>query len=211
MLSFLTQGIVLGLYSAVLPGPFQAFLLSQILKNGWKRTLPLGLIPLVTDGPIMLTLFLVLAQLPDWFTSGLRIFGGLFILYLAWDAFRTSKQQEVPSTIKDEISPKQSGFLKGFTMNLLNPNVYIFWGTIGVPTILSGWEVKPTYGLAFIIGFYLTMIPMILLWIVVFGRLGQLKPAFTTNLARIIVLLLCIVGLSMLYNGVKDLLLLTSL
>jgi len=96
-------------------------------------------------------------------------------------------------------------------MNLLNPNVYIFWGTIGVPTILSGWEVKPTYGLAFIVGFYMTMIPMILLWIVIFGRLGQLKPAFKTNLARIIVLLLCIVGLSMLYNGVKDLLFLTSL
>lgn len=211
MFSFLTQGIVLGLYSAILPGPFQAFLLSQILKNGWKRTLPLGLIPLVTDGPIMLTLFLVLSQLPDWFTSGLRIFGGIFILYLAWDAFRSSKQNEDPSMAKTEKSPKQSGFLKGFTMNLLNPNVYIFWGTIGVPTILSGWEIKPSFGLAFIIGFYVTMIPIILLWIVIFGRLGQLKPAFKTNLARIIILLLCVVGLSMLYNGLKDLLIMTSL
>ena len=171
----------------------------------------MGLIPLVTDGPIMLTLFLVLSQLPDWFTSGLRIIGGVFILYLAWDAFRSSKQNEDPSMAKTEKSPKQSGFLKGFTMNLLNPNVYIFWGTIGVPTILSGWEIKPSFGLAFIIGFYVTMIPIILLWIVIFGRLGQLKPAFKTNLARIIILLLCVVGLSMLYNGLKDLLIMTSL
>jgi threonine/homoserine/homoserine lactone efflux protein len=208
---FLTQGIVLGLYAAVLPGPFQALLLSQILKNGWKRTLPLGLIPLVTDGPVMLTLFLLLAQLPDWFTVGLRIFGGLFILYLAWDAFRSSKETTGSTAAQDENPTRKSGFLKGFTMNLLNPNVYIFWGTIGVPTILSGWEIKPAYGMAFIIGFYLTMLPMILLWIVLFGRLGQLKSAFKTNLARIIVLLLCIVGLSMLYNGVKALLVLSSL
>lgn len=92
---FLTQGIVFGLYAAVLPGLMQAFLLSQIIRSGWKRTLPLALIPLGSDGPVMLSLFFLLSQLPLWFTHGLRIFGGFYILYLAWDAYHTTKKLKI--------------------------------------------------------------------------------------------------------------------
>ncbi len=127
MFNFLGQGIILGLYSAFLPGPFQAFLLSQILKNGWKRSLPLAFIPLFSDGPIMLTLFFVISQLPDWFTSALRIFGGLFILYLAYDAFRTSRKMENAPLVAEQGVVTNNGFLKGITMNLLT-RMYTFFG-----------------------------------------------------------------------------------
>jgi len=211
MFNFLGQGIILGLYSAFLPGPFQAFLLSQILKNGWKRSLPLAFIPLFSDGPIMLTLFFVISQLPDWFTSALRIFGGLFILYLAWDAFRTSQKLETAPLVVDQNTGSKNGFLKGITMNLLNPNVTIFWGTIGVPTILSGWEISPITGIAFVIGFYGTMLPSIMAWIAIFGTLGNLKPVVKKYIAYAIVGLMCIVGLSMFINGANELLILSRL
>ena len=102
---FLTQGIVFGLYAAFLPGPMQAFLLSQIIRSGWKRTLPLALIPLGSDGPVMISLFFLLSQLPLWFTHGLRVIGGFFILYLAWDAYRSAKKSDVVSIPINTLDP----------------------------------------------------------------------------------------------------------
>jgi threonine/homoserine/homoserine lactone efflux protein len=199
---FLTQGIVFGLYAAFLPGPMQAFLLSQIIRSGWRRTLPLALIPLGSDGPVMISLFFLLSQLPVWFTQGLRIIGGFFILYLAWDAYRSSKNSK-EITIPTDQSPVRATFLKGVTMNLLNPNVYIFWATIGVPTILTGWQISPLHGLAFGLGFYVTMIPMTMLWIMILGTVGNLKPAVQKIISWVIVVLLVVVGLTMIINGIS--------
>jgi threonine/homoserine/homoserine lactone efflux protein len=200
---FLTQGIVFGLYAAVLPGPMQAFLLSQIIRSGWKRTLPLALIPLGSDGPVMLSLFFLLSQLPLWFTHVLRIIGGFYILYLAWDAYRTTKRTE-DSSFSDAPQIRQRvTFLKGITMNLLNPNVYIFWATIGVPTILTGWQISPMRGISFALGFYGTMIPTTIAWIALFGTIGYLKPSIKMTIGRLIIILLIIVGFSMMITGVK--------
>ncbi len=198
---YLSQGIIFGLYAAVLPGPLQAFLLSRILQNGWKRTLPLAFVPLFSDGPIMFTLFLVLSQLPVWFPTGLRIVGGVFILYLAWDAFHTKIDTENIIQSEEIKNVDKAGFIKGVTMNLLNPNVYIFWATIGVPTILAGWETSPINGAAFILGMYGAMIPAIMGWISLVGTIGLLKPSVQQIIAQVIALLLLIVGISMIING----------
>ena len=208
---FLTQGIVFGLYAAVLPGPMQAFLLSQIIRSGWKRTLPLALIPLGSDGPVMLSLFFLLSQLPLWFTHVLRIIGGFYILYLASDAYKTSKKQQDISISNVPQSKLRSTFLKGVTMNLLNPNVYIFWATIGVPTILTGWQTSPLYGIAFGLGFYATMIPVTMLWITIMGTVGYLKPSIQTKLGWFIIVLLVIVGITMIVNGLMSWLTLPNL
>jgi len=205
-LYYLSQGIIFGLYAAILPGPLQAFLLSRILQNGWKQTLPLAFIPLFSDGPIMLTLFLVLSQLPAWLPTSLRIIGGFFIIYLAWDAVRNSNKQ---GDNKSTVAPKKidrAGFIKGITMNLLNPNVYIFWATIGVPTILAGWKVAPIQGVAYFVGIYGAMIPGIMLWITMIGTIGFLKPAVQKVITILIAVLLLIVGISMIVNGVQSIL-----
>jgi len=200
---FLTQGIIFGLYASILPGPMQAFLLSQIIRSGWKRTLPLAFIPLGSDGPVMISLFFLLSQFPLWLTHVLRIIGGFFILFLAWDAYRsTKKTQEVTVTQLGQAN-QGATFLKGVTMNLLNPNVYIFWATIGVPTILTGWQTSPVHGIAFGLGFYLTMIPVTMVWIRLMGTVGYLKPAMQTKLSWLIIGLLIIVGLSMIFTGVR--------
>ena len=202
---FLSQGIVFGLYAAFLPGPMQAFLLSQVMRSGWKRTLPLALIPLGSDGPIMISLFFLLSQLALWFTHVLRIVGGFFILYLAWDAYNTSKKQQDPAlNIAAPNNPRRT-FLKGVTMNLLNPNVYIFWATIGVPNSLAGWQISPLRGISFALGFYGTMIPATMAWIAMFGTGGHLKPRIRMIIGWAIVVLLVIVGISMIVNGVVSL------
>jgi threonine/homoserine/homoserine lactone efflux protein len=199
---FLSQGIFFGLYGALLPGPFQAFLLSQILRNGWKRTLRLALIPLLSDVPVILLFLLILSQVPGWFINLLQISGGSFLLYLARDAYQSSKQ-----TTEELDHKKQSdgSILKGAAINLLNPNVYIFWGTVGVPTILKGWAITPLTGLAFVFGMLGTMIPATMLLIVLFSKMGQFRPSLRRNLSRLIALLLMGVGLYLIISGILTL------
>ena len=72
MVWYLLQGLGYGGAAAAQPGPFQAYLLSQTLKNGLRSTLVAALAPLMSDGPIVLLVLLVLTQMPDWFVAALR-------------------------------------------------------------------------------------------------------------------------------------------
>jgi len=77
------QGAALAMSATIMPGPFQAFLLSKALQNGWKRTLPAAFAPLVTDGPIIALVLLILTRMPPRLIDLLHLAGGLFILYIA--------------------------------------------------------------------------------------------------------------------------------
>lgn len=194
---YLTQGIALGLYGAFLPGPLQAFILSQIIKKGWKRSLYLAFVPFLSDAPVIILFSLLLSQLPAWVTMVLKIVGGCFILYLAWDAYQSSKKT---GDISEE-KPRDGGLLKGVMMNFLNPNVYIFWGTIGAPILIEGWQKAPILGLAFVFGMEGTMLLSLLLLIFLFGRIGQFNAKIQKYISWGIVLLLLGVGLYMLISG----------
>ncbi|NJN98663.1 MAG: LysE family transporter [Anaerolineales bacterium] len=102
------QGLTLGLSATAAPGPFQAFLLGQALKHGWKQTLPATLAPLVSDGPIIFLVLLVLTQTPLWFLNGLQIVGGLFVLYLAKGSVSTLNTP--PLTTEASVTAGREGF-----------------------------------------------------------------------------------------------------
>jgi threonine/homoserine/homoserine lactone efflux protein len=67
MWAYLLQGIGYGFAAAVQPGPFQTYLISQTLSNGWRQTLPAALAPLISDGPIIILTLVVLSHVPGWF------------------------------------------------------------------------------------------------------------------------------------------------
>ena len=85
---YLFQGAGYRLAAASQPGPFQTYIISQTLTRGWKRTLPVVLAPLVSDGPIILVCLFTLSQVPAWLQRFLYIAGGLFILYLAYGTYK---------------------------------------------------------------------------------------------------------------------------
>jgi threonine/homoserine/homoserine lactone efflux protein len=89
---YILQGIGFGFAAAVQPGPFQTYLISQTLLKGWRRTLIAALAPLVSDGPIIALCLFVLSQVPAWLERFLYFAGGLFVLYLAYGAYRSWRQ-----------------------------------------------------------------------------------------------------------------------
>lgn len=203
MFAYLTRGLVLGFSAAAQPGPFQAYLLSQTITNGWRRTLLAAFAPLLSDGPIILLVLLVLTRTPDWFLNGMQVLGGLFLLYLAWGAYRSYK-----NTVSMESLPTSTtnqSILKAALMNGLSPNPYIFWGTIGGPLLIAGWRQSPTHGISFMAGFYVMLIGGFMGFVALFGIAKNLDPRISRLLSIASAVALLIFGLYQLWLGIGSL------
>ncbi len=172
MFAYLAKGLILGGAAAAQPGPFQAYLLGQTLKNGWKRTLAAAFAPLISDGPIIVLVVFLLTHTPPGMLIILRLLGGVFLLYLAANAFFGTK----PSKEKPSAGTAGQSLLHAALMNLLNPNPYIFWATVAGPIFLEGWRETPGQGLSFILGFYGTLIGGFMICITMFATIGRLGP-----------------------------------
>ena len=174
MWPYLLQGIGFGLAAAAQPGPFQTYLVSQTLLKGWQRTLPAAFAPLISDGPIILLCLFVLSQVPDWMQRILYFAGGLFILYLAFGAYKAWRDFN-PSLPAPEAGTQQS-VLKAALMNVLNPNPYIYWTLVTGPILLRGWRETPLHGVGFLAGFYVTIVLSLMGIILVFGTAQRFGP-----------------------------------
>ena len=53
------------------------------------------------------------------------------------------------------VSP---GFFSAVAANLLNPHPWLFWMTVGGPTVVRSWRFEPMHALAFTLGFYLLLV-----------------------------------------------------
>ncbi len=197
---YIVQGIGYGFAAAVQPGPLQTYLISQTLTKGWKRTLPAALAPLISDGPIIALCLLVLSQVPAWLQRFLYVGGGLFVLYLAYGAYRTWKNFE--PTIPSTDTGTQQSVLKAALLNTLNPNPYIFWSLVTGPILLAGWRETPVHGLGFMAGFYITMILSLAVIVLLFSTARQLGPRVNRALLGISAVALFCFGLIQLWLGV---------
>lgn len=202
MIYFL-QGVTLAISATLMPGPFQAFLLSQALRHGWKRTLPAALAPLATDGPIIALVLFILTRTPQGFLDTLRVAGGLFILYLAGGILLTLRRSG-PALAPREGAGRQT-FLKAMIMNFLNPNPYIFWGVVAGPIALTGWRTSPALGTAFVTGFYGTFTCGLAALIIIFASVGKLGQGVAKTLGGIAGLALVVFGIYQITTGLTAL------
>jgi threonine/homoserine/homoserine lactone efflux protein len=197
---YLIQGIGYGLAAAAQPGPFQAYLISQTLTRGWKRTLPAASAPLLSDGPIIALCLLVLSQVPVWLQRFLYIAGGLFILYLAYGAYKTWRS--FARRDHDMDASPQGSVLKAALMNMLNPNPYIYWTLVTGPILLRGWRETPINGIGFLSGFYITMILCLMGIVFVFGMARSIGPKVNRGLLGVSAIALFCFGLFQLWLGI---------
>lgn len=196
---YILQGFGYGLTAASQPGPFQTYLISQTLTRGWKRTLPAALAPLISDGPIILLCLLVLTQAPAWLQRGLYIAGGLFILYLAYGAYRSWKSFD--PTIPSVDKGTEQSVLKAAMMNALNPNPYIFWTLVTGPILLKGWRESPSLGMSFLAGFYVTIVAGLAAIVLIFGLAQRLGTRFNRMMLAISAVALFCFGVYQLWLG----------
>lgn len=200
MLTYLLQGLTLGFAAGAQPGPFQAFLISQSISRGWRKTLLMGLAPLVSDGPIVIVTLLLLSQVSDWFQRALQIVGGLFVLYLAYSAYRAWKTFE--TDIPSALPSRNNDLLRAATMNLLSPGPYIFWSTVIGPLVIQAWDVSVWSAVLLVGIFYTAMLSLNMILIILFGQTARFGNQVRKAMLGLSVLALAGFGIFQLWQGV---------
>lgn len=201
MAVYLILGITFGFAAAVQPGPMQMFLISRALSHGWRHTLPSACAPIVSDIPIVILVLLVLNHVPDWAENILHLAGGVFLLFLAYSAYRSFRHYTLDRTALSQ-SARQS-FLKAVTVNLLNPNPYIAWSLVMGPLFLQGWREAPGNGVALMAGFYGCMIATTAGIIVIFSAMRMLGAKVSRVLVGVSAVALACFGLYQLWMGIS--------
>jgi threonine/homoserine/homoserine lactone efflux protein len=202
VLSLLAQGLGLGFTAAVQPGPLQAYILSETLAHGWRRGLPIVFAPLLADGPVIAVTLFILVQVPDSVLRLIQIAGGLFIIYLAWSMFRQLRQGVVIGPAQQTNTGRRSALLRGVMLNLFNPGVYIFWGTISGPIVIKAWQQSPVAAVAFMVGFYSVIVGTMAVLVAVFQQARRLDERVVRLILSASLVILVVLGGLLLKSGV---------
>lgn len=204
MLPYVIFGATYAFAAAVQPGPFQAYLVSQTIANGWRRTLPAALAPLLSDIPIIGLALLVLTQVPPLFARLLQLVGGLFLLYLAAGAFSAWRNYRQAVAVAPAAAHRTLG--KAVLVNLLNPNPYLSWTLVMGPLLLQAWRQSPPAGVALLAAFYLTMVTASAVIVMLFALTRSLGPRVARALVGLSAAALAAFGLYQILAGSRALL-----
>ncbi|MCP3958202.1 MAG: LysE family transporter [bacterium] len=185
MLDSLVPALGFGFIAGIMPGPLQSFLLLQTLRHGPRGGAWILPAPLLSDGPIIVVCLAVLSQAGSGLLRGLALCGGLFLIYLAWESWRALRADGARPDARsadEQISATSAGhsgralLVRAALINGLGPGPWIFWGTVMGPLLIQQWRLSPGRGLAFLGGFYGTLIALLALQLALFTFARRLGP-----------------------------------
>ena len=163
--TFFISGIIFGLSSGLIPGPLLTLVISETLKHGIREGIKISIVPLLSDLPIVLVTILILTRLSDIRPALgiISILGTIFLFYLAIESLSFKG-----SDIDTEAKPRS--VKKGLITNLLNPSPYIFWFSIGAPTVVKAMDIGLLSASLFIFAFYFSLVGSKIMVAFVTGR-----------------------------------------
>lgn len=200
MLDFMTIGILLGLSAAFVPGPLLALVISETLQHGLKSGVKVALAPIITDLPIIILTFFISAKLSNFHNilGIISLCGGFFLLFMGYESIR-SKGVEL-NTQGDQ----SKSLTKGIFANALNPHPYLFWFSVGAPTMTKAMKVNMIAPFAFICSFYTLLVgSKILLAILVRKSKSFFEGRVYIYTMRFLGLALCVLALVLFHEGLK--------
>ncbi len=198
MIHFLTIGTVLGLSAGFAPGPLLTLVISETLQHDIKSGIKIALAPIITDLPIIILTLFILSKLSNFhgILGVISLTGGLFILFMGYKSLRT---KGVKINL-DEI--KSKSLAKGVLANALSPHPYLFWFSVGAPTMTKAMSQNISAPLAFIISFYVFLVGSKIVLAVLIGKSKSLLSgnAYIFTM-RFLGLVLCVLAIVLFHDG----------
>ena len=147
-------GVIFGLAAGLSPGPLITLVVSETLKNGKKEGIKVAVSPLISELPIILFVLVVLSCAAEngILMGVISLLGTCFLIYLGLSNLKAHVKEP-----KGHLE-KNNSLLRGITTNLLNPNAYVFWFTVGGPRILENGQVHASATVLLIVGFYVMLV-----------------------------------------------------
>ncbi len=170
-LTYLLSGAVLGLAGGLSPGPLTALVISQTLQFGTREGLKVALVPVCTDGPLIVLGALTISSLQgvDGVLGAIGLFGACFLLWLAWETARARPPEVIVTDTSEANSAR-----KALVANFLNPHPYLFWFAVGGPLVAEAWGLGGAHVAAFCVGFFMCLCGA---KVVVAGLTGRYREA----------------------------------
>lgn len=128
------SALAFGLAAGLKPGPLAVIVIQQTLSHGTAAGIRAGFAPFITDGPIILAALALMSQFKqiDPLIAAIGLIGGGYLLWVSSKVYRTQ-----PVTLSSATLPAAS-MATAVRVNLLNPNPYLFWFTVGGSYMLQG-------------------------------------------------------------------------
>lgn len=152
--SYLLSGMIFGLVAGISPGPLLALVITETIKHDAKTGVMVAMAPVITDVPIVLLSIYVLSRISgsNVVLGVISLAGCLFLSYLAYESI----------TVKSIESSLEKGGVdslrKGVITNFLSPHPYLFWITVGAPSVVKASRFGLASPVLFIAGFYLLLV-----------------------------------------------------
>ena len=166
MIHYFTIGIVLGLSAGLAPGPLLTLVISETITHDIKAGIKVALAPLVTDLPIIVLTVFLLSRLSGFhdILGVISLAGGLLVLVMGIQGIKTKG-------VRLDIQKARSrSLVKGILVNMLSPHPYLFWLSVGAPTMTRAKEQHIFAAAAFVISFYFLLVGSKVLLAVLVGK-----------------------------------------
>lgn len=167
MLTYFAFGLSMGLSAGISPGPLLALVITASLRSGLPGGVRVALAPVVTDVPIIALAVLLAGYLPPEVLRWVGTVGAAVVLWMGIEALRAARHAELPQVAREQADPRRE-LWRGVLVNALNPHPYLFWATVGAPTLVNSWRGSPWYTLAFVLAFYILLLgsKIVIAWLV---------------------------------------------
>ncbi|RLC23511.1 MAG: LysE family translocator [Deltaproteobacteria bacterium] len=166
MIHYLTIGVVLGLSAGLAPGPLLTLVISETILHDIRAGIRVALAPLVTDPPIILLTVFILAKLSNFhgILGIISIVGGFVVLGMGIKGLKFKG-------LKIDVQKARSrSLLKGILVNFLSPHPYLFWLSVGAPTMTRANDRHVFAAAVFVISFYLLLVGSKIVLAVLVGK-----------------------------------------
>ncbi|MFO1434823.1 MAG: LysE family translocator [Gammaproteobacteria bacterium] len=188
-------GLVTGLAAGIQPGPLAALVVREASRHGFAAGARVAFAPMLSDGPIVLGVMALQRYYNgrNWPLSLLAWCGAFYCLWLAWQTLRLDFNH-VP-----EALPAHRTLGQAVMVNLLNPNPYIFWLTVGAAYMTRGGALAVT---AFVFSFLTAIVSTKIgvAWLVARASTRRL-PKTGVWIGRALALALIVFALRLFHQG----------
>jgi threonine/homoserine/homoserine lactone efflux protein len=154
MIHYLTIGMILGLSAGLAPGPLLTLVISETLAHDIRAGIKVALAPLVTDLPIVVFTVFVLSRLSGFHSilGAISLVGGGLVMAMGIKGLRSR------GVVVDMAQARPRSLAKGILVNILSPHPYLFWLSVGAPTMTRAWGVHIFAAAAFVASFYCLLV-----------------------------------------------------
>jgi len=163
VISSLISGLALGAGAAIPLGPINILIMTNALRS-YKSAVALGLGAMSADIIYFLLTMLSGLKLLKYktFATILTIFGSLFLLYIAYQIFKSRNNDLEVSKENPSRADILKSYTKGLSLTLLNPYTIGFWLSVSTTIASNNLNIKWTVaGIICAIAMWITIMPFI--------------------------------------------------